>query len=299
MKKLIAIYFVLSALCLLSCMGEDLTIIHQLKEKNLTSITKTFEVDLDLQTDGGININTDSGCQLNIDPKGFYAVGPELTGKINIEIIEIFDKGTMAITGKHTMSYDSILISGGEFFIRAYQGDKEIRTRVIFTVKIPVELTGDFSEDMQLFGAFSEKSNTLLDWRLLLGPTENIGVFGQNDTTTYAIGFSEFGWFNCDRFFDDPRERIELNISYPSKFKDKSVAVYLAIKNENNSLGIANQGMYPIGLDVHLIFTVEDDDQFLYQILSTKVSDEAYRFESNKMQLANSEELKNIINALE
>jgi len=299
MKNLIPIYFLLCVFCILSCSKDDPTIIHKLKEKNLASITQTYEVDMDLNTDGGITIVTDAGCKFNLDPKNFYSVLPELKGKINIDIIEIFDRGTMAITGKHTMSYDSILISGGEFFLSAYQGDNMIYSDDFISVEVPVELTGDFYEDMQLFSGGSEGQNTLRDWRLIRGLPEILGVFGQDDTTSYSLVFSGFNWYNCDRFYDDPRERIYLDISYPSQFKNKSVAVYLAIKGEKNSLGLANQGLFPIGLDVHLIFTVEVDDQFLYQIITDKISDKTYKFDQDKMGLVNPAQLKDIINNLD
>ena len=304
MKNLIPIYLAITAFCIMSCMGEDPTIIHQLKENQLSTLKQTFELDLDI--DGGtITVETDSGCKFNFDTKGFYIIGSEgyniAKGKINIDIIEIFDKGTMAITGKHTMSGDSILISGGEFFLSGYQGDKSILNESTYSIEIPINLSGNFSEDMQLFTRFMEGDiqNTILDWRPSRNQSDYWGVFGQDDTSSYTLLVSGFGWFNCDRFMNDPRDRTELNILYPSKYKNKSTAVYLAIKNENNSLGMASQGIYPIGLDVHLIFTVEEDDQFLYQIISTKVSDEVYEFKSDNMNLANAVSLKNIINNLE
>jgi hypothetical protein len=300
MKNLIAICLLLSTFFMPSCTGDDPTIIHKLKEKNLVSITQTYELDMD--TDGAtLSFVSDAGSKYNIDSHGFILFrkdgGMKLKGKINIDLIEIFDRGTMAITGKHTMSHDSILISGGEFFLRAYQGENEIWSEAYNSVEIPVELTGDFSDQMQLFSAGSEAPMSLLNWNL----NRNIftGVTSPEDSSSYSVVFSGFRWNNCDRFYEDPRERISLDISFPSKYKNKSLAVYLAIKGEKNSLGIANQGMYPIGLDAHLIFTAEDDDQFIYQIISTEISDEAYSFNEDNMGKVNPEQLKDIINNLE
>jgi len=296
MKNFIPALCMLMAIGLFSC-SEDEKLTEGLKKQNLESLIQTFTFDLN-SSNNDLSVETDAGCRFTFYPSGFECDGMPVTGSVNIDIIEIFDKGTMAITGKHTMTEDAILISGGEFHIRAYQDNKNIDYNRSYIATIPSNLASPFSNEMQLFKGGGD-IDTAQDWVLAPNATEQLGLFPQDDSTYFLI-LDGFEWFNCDRFMNDPRPTTELTIRVPTEFNSQNLTVYLAIQNEESSLGIANQGVFPIGLDVHLIFIAEQDDQFLYQIISTTVSDvDEYTFERKKMQTATPEELKKIVNGLQ
>lgn len=296
MKTINQIYLFAIAICLFSCQTDE-EITSGLMEDNLQSMTQTFTLDLNT-TSNSVTFFTDAGCEFRFSKNGFTKNGEPVSGEINVEVIEIFDKGTMAITGAHTMTDDSILISGGEFRVEAYQDGDDLDYDFTYRVEVPSSLSGDYSEDMQLF-VMQESMNISPNWISAPNISDIWGVFGQSDTSSYSLNLSGFGWFNCDKFLDDPRPRTKLDIKLPSQFDDDNSRVFLAIKGETSSLGVATLGKYPIGLDVHLIFIAEVENQFLYQIISGPVSEDEYKFDRDKMQSVNPDELKDIINGLE
>src|SRR4051812_5459606 len=80
---------------------------------------------------GVITVTSAKGVVLNINGNTLTKNGNPVTGAIDIEYIELFDKGTMLITNKPTMGImpdgkRGLLKSGGEFFIKASQGGVEL-----------------------------------------------------------------------------------------------------------------------------------------------------------------------------
>lgn len=271
-----------------------------LMEDNLESLVQTFTLDLE-STSNKLTFETDAGCTFIFSPQRFTFNGSEVSGEISIDVIEIFDKGTMAITGKHTMTdNDSILISGGEFFIKAYQGEDILDYPSTYKVDVPIELSGTYSNKMQLFTG-GENFNSSQSWVSAPNISDTWGVFNQSDVQLpfYQLHLTGFQWFNCDRFVDDPRPSIDLDIKIPSEFDNQNSIVYLALKGEKSSLGIATKGKYPEGMDIHLIFVSEVDGQFIYQVISDTISDKEYKFDRDLMQSVTPDALKKVINELE
>jgi len=300
MKRSIHVCLLLISICILSCKSEE-EFSSGLKLENINSLVQTYKFDLD-QPPCSLTFETEAGCEFIISKNGFLLEGRRVFGEIEIDIIEIFDKGTMAITGKHTMADESLLISGGEFFINARQGNRNLDFKYSYKVNIPVDLTGGFSNNMQLFTG-GENLNSAQDWLSVPNVSDTWGVFNSREQggfpDEYSIVLQDFQWFNCDKFFEDPRPTTELDLSLPSQFDNNNSIIYLAIKGEPSSLGNARRGKYPIGLDVHLIFMAEMNDEFLYQIISEQVSENEYKFDRDKMQTVSPEVMKDIINALE
>lgn len=278
-----------------SCQDEEPSSTN-LFSKNLQDITQTFTIDLDDQ-ENSFKFYSDAGCEFRFSKKGFTKNGEVVDGTIKIEIIEIFDKGTMAITGKHTMSGNQILISGGEFLIEATQEEEDLDYQYSYNIRVPTELTGSFNPDMQLFRGVGGQ-NSQPGWELAPNMSDTFGVFNI-DSSAYLLALDDFMWFNCDRFLNDPRELIDLNTTVPGEYEKSNHTVYLSIKNEPSSLGVATYGTFPLGLDAHLIFIAQEEDKFVYQILSDKLSEKEYKFESDKLQTASPKELKDIINNLD
>ena len=284
--------------CVLSCSKtEKIEFTLGLQSESLTNLTQSFDINLDNQ-DNKFTIITEAGCTFQFRKNRFLLDGNQVSGDIQINIVEIFDKGTMCITGKHTMAEESILISGGEFYVNATQDDNDLEYSFIYDVNIPSSLSGPYSTDMELFSGGGDFI-TSQDWVPLGQVSDERGIFFW-DSTNYSVLYNELEWFNCDRYFNDPRPKTALNILVPPQFDATNSTVYLAIKGEPNSLGIANQGEYPIGLEVQLILLSEVDNKYFYQILSTTVAeDEEYKFELDLMKSATPDELKQIINDLD
>ena len=297
MNKVMPILLALCILCTLSCKKNDnQETINALHKEVLNSMIQTYEIDLDSPS-SVYSFKTEAGCTVRFTSNDFLHNGSKVTGKINFEIVEIFDKGDMALTGMVTQTDDEILISGGEMFIRAYQGDKDLEYKYAYSIIMPISLSGSYSEEMRVFTG-GDNLVSIEAWQIAPDSSDIWGV--TNSEEIYILGLQGFGWFNCDRYINDPRDKTILDIKVPTGFDHNNSVVYLAIKGESSSLCATATFPIPIGLEVHLIFISNTDDGLLYQIISTTVSDEEeYVFETGKMETATIDELTDIINMLE
>lgn len=112
---------------------------------------------------GVVTITSAKGVKLNINGDCLTKNGVAVTGAVDIEYIELFDKGTMLVTNKPTMGVmpdgkKNLLISGGEFFIKATQGGVELKTSCYMNLIVPAALTDGIDNAMTLWaGKIDEK----------------------------------------------------------------------------------------------------------------------------------------------
>ncbi|HBK71327.1 MAG TPA: hypothetical protein DDZ39_06680, partial [Flavobacteriaceae bacterium] len=120
--------------------------------------------------DGSVaHLTSAKGVQININSSCLTLNGNAVTGDIDIEFVELFEKGDMLTTNKPTMGImpngdKAMLISGGEFFVKVSQNGAEIETNCGFQLIIPASLTGGVDNDMTLWkGVIDGEGN--LDWK--------------------------------------------------------------------------------------------------------------------------------------
>jgi len=159
------------------------------------------------------------------------ASGNQVTGMIDLEFAEIFDRGTMLVTNKPTMGTSpsgekGMLISGGEFYINATQNGEQLGPCVI-TVGIPVDLTGGMDYDMTLWEGNMDANNNF-GWVQATSGFIDFGLLGAPmNYTAFITGNS--GWFNCDIFRDDPRPKTDITVETPEGYDYENSAVYFLI----------------------------------------------------------------------
>lgn len=299
MKNLFHFIVFLFVLTLASCGDDNQGTQINLQKSTLESMVQTFEINGNVDSPQ-TGFTTAAGCKVSFVSNLFWLDGKKVEGPFHIDVVEIFDRATMATTGRHTMAEEGLLISGGQFFINAYQGDKDLEYLSAYSIEIPAELTSAYSPDMQLFEGGTELLSEE-DWVLIEYVEGGVGSIVDPDSSeSYNVFLREFGWFNVDRYYNDPRPKTELIVKVPSQYSGDKSVVYVAIKNEPNSLGIGTSGLYPIGLEIHLIFVSQSDSDYLYQIISTEVEEgKEYRFENSKIQTATLQELEAAIRALD
>lgn len=268
--------------------------LSQLQESYLESIIQEYDVELG---EDWIYLTSASGTKIEFWGGTFGYQNSVVNGDAVIKIIEIYDKGTMCATGKHTMSDDGLLISGGEFYFRAYKDKKPLyKSNGSLRLQIPVSLTGGMKTDMDVF---NQGISLISDewWSLSPYISETNSVL-TNDSI-YNMAFNGIGWFNCDKFYDDPRPKQRISIEIPRRFAQSNSKVYLSIDGEAQALGIATSGTYPLGLECHLIFVSAEEDKFLYEIQSHTLQENTkVVFDESQMSLVEPEELRDIINDL-
>ena len=103
---------------------------NNLKEAALENLTQNFQFNAD---DGGITLTSEKGVQIYINGSCLTLNGNAVNGEVNLELVELFEKGNMLTTNKPTMGTlpngdKALLISGGEFFVEATQNGAILET---------------------------------------------------------------------------------------------------------------------------------------------------------------------------
>lgn len=286
-----------------------------ISEKGLKKNTQNFTITAGT---GVVTITSAKGVKLNINGDCLTKNGIAVTGAFDIEFIELFDKGNMLITNKPTMGImpdgkKNLLISGGEFFIKATQGGVELQTSCSMNMIVPAALTNGVDNTMTLWnGTIDEKGE--LAWRENKPNANGTGGKGgvQGEGKNYYVTFGNFGWTNVDRFYSDPRPKTTLLVGVPTGYDNTNSAVYLSYDGEGTNalakldtytttgLFSEHYGQIPIGLKCHVIFATEDNGQWRYAIKAVTVAaNDVYTFTLAETTVGTEAQLIAAINAIQ
>ncbi|MBS7230214.1 hypothetical protein KHA90_04185 [Flavobacterium psychroterrae] len=281
-------------------------------EKGIKKNTQNFTITAGT---GVITLTSAKGVKLNINGDCLTKNGVAVTGVVDIEYIELFDKGNMLITNKPTMGVmpdgkKNLLISGGEFFIKATQGGVELKTSCYMNLIIPAALTDGVDNTMTLWNGIIDDKGELA-WEQ---PKPNADGTGgvQGEGTNYYVTFGNFGWTNVDRFYSDPRPKTTLLADAPDGYDNNNSAVYLSYDGEGTNalakldtytaagLFSEHYGQIPIGLKCHVIFVTEDNGQWRYAIKAVTIAaNDVYTFTLAETIVGTEAQLVAAINAIQ
>jgi hypothetical protein len=201
----------------------------------------------DVNTSDWNTIDGEQGSTLFFEPSSFLrSDGTLAEGDVQVELIEIFDKGSMLVndmptTGKQADGQHAQLISGGEHYIAASQDGEELRLNGTFQLTAPTELTGGPDTAMNFFRAEVEEGvpagkDDRGVWveEGLREDAFGIGDGGGTDgaDTAYWVISDQFGWSNIDRWYTDPRPKTTIHVDVPDGWDDTNAAVYLSYVGE-------------------------------------------------------------------
>ena len=283
-----------------------------IKEAAIDDLTQQFQFNV---ADGNITLTSAKGVEININANCLTLNGNPVTGMVDLEYLELFEKGNMLITNKPTMGAmpsgdKALLISGGEFFIEATQGGQVLETTCPVQLIIPSSLTGGADTDMIFWkGAIDADDNLTWD-------RDNGGAQGQGGEVfveggQYYAFLNEFGWTNVDRFHNDPRPKTTILVGVPEGYDNTNCSVYLSYDGEDS--GLANMDTYnsgtglfsehygqiPIGLECHIIFITEQDGLWKYAIKAVTIAaNDVYTFTDTETSVVSQAQLVSVINGL-
>lgn len=296
----------------------------QLKSAALESKVQTFQINAE-QT--GF-FTTESGVIFVINGNCLSRNGTPVTGMVDVQVVELFERGSILSTDKPTMGTlpngdKALLISGGEFFLNITQNGEPVDEDCDIVATIPSDLTGGVDDDMTLWtGNGGDQDCDGIDddcdgfvWNQNVDangdPIEAEIQDGDGGERFYVAPFGDFGWTNVDRFFSDPRPKTTILVAVPEGFNDENSKVYLSYVGEPNALayldtfdattGLFSEhyGQIPIGLECHIIFASEDSGQWLYGIKSVTIADgQTVEITDADLNTANASELEALINNL-
>lgn len=298
--------------------GDDIKLIPPTKaafkgitEKGIKRNTQNFTM---TAGNGVVTLTSAKGVKLYINGDCLTKNGNPVTGQVNIEYIELFDKGNMLVTNKPTMGImpdgkKNLLISGGEFFIKATQGGVELQTSCSLSMIVPTALTDGYDNLMTLWtGVIDEEGE--LAWKDARGADGKGGVQGEGNN--YYVTFGNFGWTNVDRFYSDPRPKTTILVDVPEGYDNNNSAVYLSYDGEGNNalakldtytaqgLFSEHYGQIPVGLACHIIFATEDNGNWRYAIKGvTTTANAVYTFTLAETTVGTEAQLVAAINAIQ
>jgi len=286
-----------------------------IKEQGVKRNTQNFTI---TAGNGVVTFTSAKGVKVNINGDCLTKNGNAVTGIVDIEYIELFDKGNMLVTNKPTMGITpdgkkNLLISGGEFFIKATQGGVALQTSCSMTMLVPADLTDGVDNTMTLWaGAIDEQGE--LAWREVKEGGDGANGKGgvQGEGTNYYVTFGNFGWTNVDRFYSDPRPKTTLLVDVPDGYDNNNSAVYLSYDGEGTNalakldtytaagLFSEHYGQIPVGLACHVIFVTEDNGQWRYAIKGVTVAaNDVYTFTLAETTTGTEAQLVAAINAIQ
>lgn len=286
-----------------------------ISEKGVAANKQKFTI---IAGTGVVSVTSAKGVKLNINGDCLTKNGVAVTGTVDIEYIELFDKGTMLVTNKPTMGVmpdgkKNLLISGGEFFIKATQGGVELKTSCTMNLIVPAALTDGVDNTMTLWnGVIDDKGE--LAWEQPKPNADGNGGKGgvQGEGTNYYVTFGNFGWTNVDRFYSDPRPKTTLLVDVPDGYDNNNSAVYLSYDGEGNNalakldtytaagLFSEHYGQIPVGLKCHVIFVTESNGQWRYAIKAVTVAaNDVYTFNLTETNVGTEAQLVAAINAIQ
>ena len=267
---------------------------------------------------GLVTLTSSNGVKIGINGSCLTKNGNPVTGIVDIEYVEIFKKGNMLVTNKPTMGImpngdRALLISGGEFFIKATQSGQDLGISCNMTLQVPTNLTGGLDAAMILWNGIID-ANGDLAWQNAMDPTGANGDKGgvKGEQNNYFVSFGKFGWTNVDRFYSDPRPKTSLLVAAPQGYNNTNSAVYLSYDGEGQNalaqldtytaagLFSEHYGQIPIGLACHVIFATEQNGQWRYAIKGVTVqANDVYTFTLADTTVGTEAQLIAAINAIQ
>ncbi len=276
------------------------TELKNLFSQNTANLIQTFQMNAG---DNTIIFTSPRGVKLSIDRSCLRKNGANVTGIVDFEYIEIFDKGTMLVTNKPTLAVvgteKHLLNSGGEFYINATQSGTQLTLTCQMFLNVPTSITGGTDNLMSGFSG-EEDANGNIIWDNSTSNEFWASSLSPGATETYNTFVGKFGWFNCDKFISFPNGSTKITAYVPQEYGNGKSLVFLVVKDFPNSLG-QTSATYPIGLECSLIFVAEDNGNIKYAIKQNIVlgANHQVTFQPSEMATATTAQMIPIINALQ
>lgn len=232
---------------------------NNLTANGLNSLIQTATFDA---SNANYVYTSDKGTEVYIDGTCLRKNGQPVTGQVDLSFFEAYEFTDMVIANKATMGKNAAgtyepLRTGGQYYVSVSQDGVPLTINCGIELHASAALTGGFDDEMVGWAGIFQKADLL--WQ----QDTTVGVGMGRQETGYQLDLPGFGWFNCDKLYNDPRPKTALNIGVPASYVDAS-NVYAIIKGEPHSLGLATYGEWPVGMELYLIFVSESNGQYIW-----------------------------------
>lgn len=216
-----------------------------------------------------------NGTRIIIYPNAFLTqAGGAVSGVVNIEVKDILSKKDMILNNAIPVSNGQLLVSGGEVYFNATQGNQQLKINPATGVYFTVPAGNTPSTQMKEFyaNAPSNLSNTNLNWVTPTTASTNITAFQDTAATgpngpyySYFFTCDSMSWSNCDYFYTIPGTKTTCTVNTTGSFNNSNTAVFLSLNgvttlahlNSTSYTSLSNSfASYQNSIPVGSIYTV-------------------------------------------
>lgn len=163
-----------------------------------------------------------------------------VTGAFQLTVREILNKPDMILSAMPTVSNGQVLISGGQYYLRASQNGARLRlkpaTRLFLRTPSP---TTPADPAMQLFFG-APTANGSVNWlpQTPQNPsTIRVDSSGQGAFYNLTLNNDSLGWINCDRFWNvNPQTTVTASLAVPGAEVNPNNTLVFWVFNSINSV---------------------------------------------------------------
>jgi len=204
-----------------------------------------------ISNDSWQQIAGEKGTTLQFNANTFVTLsGGEVSGDIEIQLIEVFNKSEMILTNKATNGAGGLLVSGGEIFINATQNGTQLKfaSGKSASVMIP---TSENPDEMDLFVGSNVADDDELVWEETGETTatcrDSVGI------NNYCFNVDSCRWINCDKFlWADEYDLTNFTVRLSSKHSE-----------ENTNIWVSMDGAFGVGRLTSVDYNEFSSNQFL------------------------------------
>jgi len=240
-----------------------------------TATQETGEIfTIDTDATESIEIITNKGTILNISPTSFLdGQNQPVSGLIDVEIIEVLDKGEMMIYDKPNALHlsDALLNSVNQIFIRASQNNLELKLKGTESIRIQIPST---AIDANMKTYMSHRVGKANYW---IEDENNIVI---NPDFGYEIEAFTLGWFNCASAINS-NVNTSVCLDLPTKYTARNTLAYVAYEGINGISRIYGDVVdkefcseLPNGMKAQLvIISVQGAEDYYFDIQDITITD--------------------------
>ncbi len=195
--------------------------------KNNQKTSQIFVINAQKQN----TLKGNDGTVIKIAPNSFVTKDGEIVkGDVEFELKEVYDRSSMVTSNAHTVCNDVPLVSGGEMYMGATQGDQPLM--LASNTPIAVEMPANSKEPMQLF--YGKPDRNTVNWNLANNNSVS-PVLNSNSSTGYSYNFSSnsMNWLNCDRFIRSDKPSTKVNVRVSVQYDTTNTAIFMVFTGQN------------------------------------------------------------------
>ncbi len=266
-----------------STSGNSLTIASFLTKKEAPKQTFTIDANQNQRIKGT------KGTIIDFSANSFKTQsGQAVSGNVTIELREMYSKSDMIFSKAPTMSNHSMLISGGELYLQAFQNGTPLQLSSSDKVnaKFPLQNNVAPMREFYNYSSFEDRQEPT-DWYSSdYDSTATDSVFVITDSSDFQEYYSFYldgmNWINCDYFYNSPGPFTDITVNVGTQFNYTNCVVYVSFDGMNSMASLYDSGVnhtysygypsIPEGLGVHLVAVANINGQYYSAIVPATLS---------------------------